>query len=310
MNRLKEYLIGALGSIGSALYLVVCLFSVVLPLAMIEMPLWLSIIVSGTVLFFPALAHIFIIWGFISALTGPQDLFAIIYYVFFACICLVSYIPAVFHIVSGLISFLGSLISENGKAWKTIKFIFAFMAWVLVAFWATDGFSKFPALFEQKNKFQTESTSVENEPIYKQETELETEPETDNVYEIILNAQLNYNEGIGNNWDVVFRYKGREIESGERISFRETPGPTYNFATKENDNRPYQKVYVSVHITEKEGKPDSNTMLLSLSPSTSEEGIVVVTENDGYNKGKKAEWSVSGQLRLVEKATNSPTESK
>lgn len=165
-------------------------------------------------------------------------------------------------------------------------------------------------LFERNNEMQVESSSIEIEPDSEPETEFIPEPETENVYEIILNAQLIYNEGIGNNWDVVFRYKGREIESGERISFRDTPGPSYNFVTKENDNRPYQKVYVSVHITEKEGKPDSNTMLLSLSPSTSEEGIVVVTENDGYNKGKKAEWSVSGQLRLVEKATNSSTISK
>lgn len=299
MKRIKAFLAGALGAFGTVVYVFLCLFAVALPLAMIEMPFWLSLIASGVVMIFPILVHVFILWGFVSALTGPQDVLAVIYYVFFACFSLIAYIPDLIRLLSFLFRFVVDWISEHRIAWKVIKFFIFFLAWVLVAFWATDGFSKFPALFERKNESQEGSHAVESSQVLK--TEIETESETDKVYEIILNAELIYNEGIGNNWDVVFRFQGEEIQSGKRITLRETPYVTYNYKTKAYDNRPYQNVYVSVHITEKDDTPEYNTMFLNIPvdepgyPS----GVVVITENGGPNKGKQAEWSVSGLLRLV-----------
>ena len=80
---MKDWLLGKLGGIGLILYYVVLIFISVLPIAMLNVPLWATFLIILVVQFLPFLQYPLWIAGFIGALYGPQDTFAYIYYVIF-----------------------------------------------------------------------------------------------------------------------------------------------------------------------------------------------------------------------------------
>ena len=93
---MKEKLLDALGALGGILYFVISAFVYVLPIAMIGKPFFLNLIFFGVMQFFPPASIIFWVWGLICAIGGPQDFFAIIYYILFV----VMFLPFFLNIIS------------------------------------------------------------------------------------------------------------------------------------------------------------------------------------------------------------------
>lgn len=85
---IKEKLLGALGTFGAILWYVFELFLFVLPLVMIHQGLLLRAIFFFCMVFIPGAPTVFWVWGLVCAIGGPQDVFAIIYYVATAIIFL------------------------------------------------------------------------------------------------------------------------------------------------------------------------------------------------------------------------------
>lgn len=96
---LKEKLSNALGKFGVALWYIVTLFFVVWPLVVIGMPSIVITIIVLLVFFAPTLGSvacaIFWIWGLVVTIGGPQDTFAMVYYVLFALNVVLYLLPMV-----------------------------------------------------------------------------------------------------------------------------------------------------------------------------------------------------------------------
>jgi hypothetical protein len=90
MEKIKNFLFTTLGVIGYVIYYLVALAVSVFPLLMFNMPWWLYIILSLVAIYLvgniPLAAEILWIIGLFGAISGKQDIFAIIYYVMFAII--------------------------------------------------------------------------------------------------------------------------------------------------------------------------------------------------------------------------------
>lgn len=91
---MKEKLTTVLGGFGAVLYYLFAIVSISFPLAMIEMPGWLNTILFIVVLLIPKLIGPLLIVGLLFTVFGPQDVVAIIYYVFFGIVVAITYIPA------------------------------------------------------------------------------------------------------------------------------------------------------------------------------------------------------------------------
>lgn len=98
---MKEKLQTTLGAIGGIIFYLVSLTVYILPLVMIGAPFWLDLLFFGVLYFIPISSIVFWIWGLVCAITGPQDAWAIIYYVLFV----VMWIP---FFVSTIAEFLPS----------------------------------------------------------------------------------------------------------------------------------------------------------------------------------------------------------
>lgn len=81
-----------LSSLGGILYYITFGVIAVFPIVMVGMPFWVDLILVGIMLFIPATSSIFWVWGLIAAILGPQDSFAIIYYILFASMFLPFFI--------------------------------------------------------------------------------------------------------------------------------------------------------------------------------------------------------------------------
>ena len=86
---MKDKLLNALGVVGFILWYVVSAIVYVLPFVMIGASFWVNLLLFGIVFFFPPSSIVFWIWGLVCATQGPQDVWAIIYYVLF----LVMFLP-------------------------------------------------------------------------------------------------------------------------------------------------------------------------------------------------------------------------
>lgn len=97
---LKEKLQATLGVIGGILFYLISLTIYILPLVMIGASFWLDLLFFAILYFFPVSSIVFWIWGLVCAITGPQDAWAIIYYVLFV----VMWIPFFFSTIAELFS--------------------------------------------------------------------------------------------------------------------------------------------------------------------------------------------------------------
>lgn len=105
--KLKEKLVGLLGTFGGVLYFAICALLFVLPVSMIsntfDFPFWIDFLMISALLMFRGLDYIAWIVGFVCALKGPQDTLAIVFYIAFAIMIALPFII-------WLISFVGSAI--------------------------------------------------------------------------------------------------------------------------------------------------------------------------------------------------------
>ena len=95
---MKEKLMNALGTAGIILWYLVSLLIAIIPFVMIGASFLLNLLFFGIVQFFPASSVVFWIWGLVCAIKGPQDAWAIIYYVLFVIMFLPFFISAILNL--------------------------------------------------------------------------------------------------------------------------------------------------------------------------------------------------------------------
>ena len=88
----------ALGTAGIILWYLVSLLIAIIPFVMIGASFLLNLLFFGIVQFFPASSVVFWIWGLVCAIKGPQDAWAIIYYVLFVIMFLPFFISAILNL--------------------------------------------------------------------------------------------------------------------------------------------------------------------------------------------------------------------
>ena len=96
---MKEKLMSRFGLFGGILWLIVSSLIYVLPFVMIGGSFWLSLLLIIIAYFLPASSVVFWVWGLVCAIQGPQDVWAIIYYVLFV----VMFLPFFISVVCDLI---------------------------------------------------------------------------------------------------------------------------------------------------------------------------------------------------------------
>lgn len=94
---MKEKLQSLLGGFGVILYYGLMLLIAVLPLVMIDVPFWADFLILIVVNAFPPLSLALWIWGLVKAIQGPQDIWAIIYYI----TCVIVFLPTFISIIVG-----------------------------------------------------------------------------------------------------------------------------------------------------------------------------------------------------------------
>jgi len=114
---IKEKLLGALGTFGAILWYVFELFLFVLPLVMIHQGLLLRAVFFFCMVFIPGAPTVFWIWGLVCAIGGPQDVFAIIYYVATAII----FLPYLVSFVCDAITFFVNKRMAHNNDVKKVK---------------------------------------------------------------------------------------------------------------------------------------------------------------------------------------------
>ena len=95
---MREKLGEKLGAVGVVLWYIISALIYIMPFVMIGKPFWMNLIFIAIDYFFPAASAVFWIWGLICAVRGPQDIYAVIYYVLSA----VMFLPFIISVISEL----------------------------------------------------------------------------------------------------------------------------------------------------------------------------------------------------------------
>lgn len=106
---MKEKLQSALGTFGNVLYWIFRLLISILPVVMIGTPFWASFLIFLICAIIPYLSLPLWIWGFIAAIRGSQDVFAIIYYV----ATVIVFLPIAISIVLDIIHHIRNKIVKS-----------------------------------------------------------------------------------------------------------------------------------------------------------------------------------------------------
>jgi len=97
---LKYKLVNSFGSFGYVLFFVICTLISIIPFVLIDISTFWSITLITVQSIFPITSIIFWIWGLICAIGGPQDIFAIIYYIAFVVLFLPFFINTLVSVLS------------------------------------------------------------------------------------------------------------------------------------------------------------------------------------------------------------------
>lgn len=97
---IKEKITGALGAFGIVLYFLVQLIVAILPFVMIGGGFFLTLILTSINYWLPITSVVFWIWGFVCAIKGVQDIWAIMYYIAFVIIWIPFFISTILSIFS------------------------------------------------------------------------------------------------------------------------------------------------------------------------------------------------------------------
>ena len=99
---MKNKLLNSLGVAGIIMWYVVSAVVYVMPFVMIGASFWVNLLLFGIVYFFPPSSIVFWIWGLVCAIQGPQDVWAIIYYVLFVIMFLPFFVSTICDIFNTL----------------------------------------------------------------------------------------------------------------------------------------------------------------------------------------------------------------
>ena len=97
---MKEKLINALGAFGGILFFIIQTIVSVLPFVMIGGNFFVTLLLISINTFVPFASAIFWIWGFVCAIQGTQDIWAIIYYITFVVVWIPFYISTIVSMFS------------------------------------------------------------------------------------------------------------------------------------------------------------------------------------------------------------------
>lgn len=95
---MKDKLIDTLGAFGGIIFFLISLVSYVIPVLVITESFWLGLVLFLIMYIFPVSEIVFWVWSLIIVFNGPQDIFAIIYYVLFAITFLPVFISSVLEL--------------------------------------------------------------------------------------------------------------------------------------------------------------------------------------------------------------------
>lgn len=100
LDIIKEKLVGLFGTFGLILYGAISILLAFCPLIFLDFGLLIDILIIAVISFFPVLGAIVNavvwIWALVVCIQGPQDIFAIVYYILFV-INFYPYVRAIFH---------------------------------------------------------------------------------------------------------------------------------------------------------------------------------------------------------------------
>jgi hypothetical protein len=91
MRGMKQKLIDALGVVGVGIYYVFRLFASLLPFVMIDTSFFITVLLILAAQIVPFATPVLWVWGLFGALSGPQDFWAISYYILFA-LCVLPFL--------------------------------------------------------------------------------------------------------------------------------------------------------------------------------------------------------------------------
>ncbi|MGN1027564.1 MAG: hypothetical protein ACI4P4_14325 [Faecousia sp.] len=104
MNPFREKLVEKLGAFGFALWFIISLIYIILPVAILPIPFWLRGIIVLVIYALPMIGLLVQIgvffWGFYVTISGPQDVVAIIFYIVFALWIISTFIPLLISVFS------------------------------------------------------------------------------------------------------------------------------------------------------------------------------------------------------------------
>lgn len=99
MGRIRYFLYNAFGSFGAILFIILKFLMGILPAVMIADSWWGYILIALAITLIPPTSLIFQPWGLVCAINGPQDVWAILYYIGFA----VLWLPLLFSYISDIV---------------------------------------------------------------------------------------------------------------------------------------------------------------------------------------------------------------
>lgn len=99
-NSIKERLTASLGFFGGVLYFLIRIIVYILPFVMIGGNFFVTLVLVGINTLVPFASVVFWIWGLVCAITGVQDIWAIMYYIVFVIVWIPFYIDSIISIIS------------------------------------------------------------------------------------------------------------------------------------------------------------------------------------------------------------------
>lgn len=113
--KLKNLISDSLGASTGILFYLFNLLVVIFPIVMItssfNLPLWAGSIMLFTSLFISSkFSVIYVIVGLVGAIKGPQDIFAVIYYIYFS---LIVFLPYIIKLIGIFVRFFANLFTKT-----------------------------------------------------------------------------------------------------------------------------------------------------------------------------------------------------
>lgn len=102
---MKEWLVNKAGGVGFAIWIVISIIFIVMPVAVLPISIWIRALIVVIIYALPMIGQLVQIavyaWAFVVTINGPQDTVAIIFYVVFAFWVFTTLIPLIITVFFG-----------------------------------------------------------------------------------------------------------------------------------------------------------------------------------------------------------------